>query len=386
MSRLLRPLLVVLLGTGLIGSVVAEAQPRPPGLAAGKDGSAAEKPGGAKGAGRKKFRRPGGGEGEEGGKRVAGMGETFLKQGNFRAAASAFREELKKNPDAVAAHVGLGKALARLGRCGEGLAELWPHVGTKPFGDEAAILASVCSGRLGLMDDALFFARIAAEWDPENPRALTQYALSLADAGDTYTSDKVIGQLEVLPGDKDASLYAKAVLALRRGDIDEFDELTFFWSGDRGSQRDLARLEAQSWLDLGNPVEVVASIRQIKRLQRGRFSTWLRAEATRRLGEPEEALELLNTRNAKLAEGSDSDAVRSRVMVDLGDLAGAQALLEQYPSDVDPEVTASWWYLSRARGDRAAMKDFSALYRAEQTSPERTLGDLIPWVDWPAPR
>lgn len=373
-----RHLWALLVGVGLLGAVVAEArEPAPAGEVKKK----------------KKFRRPGGStddaadEGvDKAGRRVGGMGESFLKQGNFRAAASAFRDELKKNPDAVAAHVGLGKALARMGRCTEGLAELWPHVGTKPFGDEAAILASVCSGRLGLLDDALYFARIGAEWDPDNPRALTQYALTLADMGDLYAADQIIGRLEVLPGPKDASLYAKAVLALRSGDIDAFDQIAWFWPADRASQRDLARLEAQSWLDVGNPIEVVNSIRQIKRMQRGRFSTWLRAEAVRRLGDPEDALDLLDTRNAKLAEGSESDSVRARVLVDLGDLEGAAALLDQYASDIDPEVTASAWYLARARGDRAAMADYARLHRTEESSPRRKLRSLIPWIDWPARR
>ncbi len=378
--RTRRPWLMVLVGIGLLGAVVAEAREPAP---------TAEK-----GEKKKKFRRPGGaatpdpdgGGTEKTGRRVGGMGESFLKQGNFRASASAFRDEITKNPDAIAAHVGLGKALARLGRCDEALSELWPYVGTKPFGDEPAILASVCSGRLGLVDDARYFAQIAAEWDPENPRALTQYALALDDAGDHYASDKVLAQLEVLPGPKDASLYAKAVLALRSGDIDTFDQLTFFWQDDRASQRDLSRLEAQSWLDLGNPIEVVASIRQIKRVQRGRFSTWLRAEAVRRLGEPEEALELLNTRQAKLAEGSDSDAVRARVLVDTSDLEGAAALLAPYVGDVDPEIIASEWYLARARGDRTAMRDYATMYRREQSSPIRKLSSVVPWVDYPVPR
>jgi tetratricopeptide (TPR) repeat protein len=374
-----RGLLAVLLGVGLAAAVVAEAQEPTPAPAGARG---ALRP--ARGAGRAGTPARGKGPrtaaaGAQDSKRVGGIAESFLKQGNFRAAAAGFRQELEKTPDAVAAHVGLGKALARLGRCDEALTELWPQVGTKPFGDEAALLASICSSSLGIEEDALYFAEMAAEMDPGNPRALTQYALVLDKRGDADRAERVIGQLQVLPGPKDASLYARSVLALRAGDIDEFDRLTFFWPDDRSSQRDLQRLEAQSWLDIGDPIQVVSSIKTIQRMRRGRASTWLRAEAVRRMGDPKEASDLLNSRNAREGEGSDSDAVRARVLADLGDLVGAQALIDQYAHEVDPELVASAWYVARSAGDKAAMKDYAAIYHREQVSPLRTLRQLIPW-------
>lgn len=357
-----------------------EGRPRPGGKGPGAKGPGAT--GRAPGAGPRPPRPDvHGGPDKEGDRRRASMGETLLKQGNFRAALSSFEQEIAASPDSVAAHVGRGKALARLGRCGEALTELWQWVGTKPFGDEAALLASVCSSRLGLLDDSLFFSQMAVEIDPENTRALTQYALDLAAVGDLYAADEVIGRLEVVRPDRDASLYVKAVLALRAGDIEEFDRVVFFWPDDRNSQRDLARLEAQSWLDMDDPIQVIASIKQIKRIRRGKTATWLRAEAVRRLDMPEEGLEYLESKNARGGDASDADAVRARVLADLGDLAGAQELVDRYADDVDPDIVATAWYLARKRGDAPAMADYAALYERVRVSPLRDLDQLVPWSE-----
>jgi len=377
----IRPAVVVLVLAGLVGGTLdaaaqqpapaSERRPGPKLGAKGREGVVAPRP------------RPGGKAGADkaGQHRAGGIGESFLKQGNYRAALSAFEQDIAESPDAVAAHVGRGKALARLGRCEESLDELWQWIGTKPFGDEAALLASVCSSRLGLHDDGLFFSAMAAEMDPDNARALTQYALDLATVGDLYTMDRVLGQLVVVRPDRDASLYARAVLALRAGDIDEFDALTFFWPDDRNAQRDLARLEAQAWLDLDDPIQVISSIKQIKRIRRGKTATWLRAEAVRRLDLPDEGLEYLDSRNAGSADTSDADAVRARILADLGDLDAAFALAERYGKDVDPDIVATLWYLNRKRGDAKGMADYAALYEQVRVSPLRDLEQLLPWSE-----
>ena len=102
-------LLPLLLGLALTPSVLAQKAPRAPPAAAPT---------------------PADGEAH---RRIQGAGEASFKQGNYRQAAEAFRKELAENPDSVPAHLGLGRALSRLGRCDKALVEFWPYVGMKAF-------------------------------------------------------------------------------------------------------------------------------------------------------------------------------------------------------------------------------------------------------------
>lgn len=370
MKRVL-PLAAVLLGTGL---ALAEAPTEGP--RAGERGIRARPPA----FGPKTFRQSPPTSDAEGvpDRRQASMADAFLAQGNYRQAIQAYRQEIEADPERVRPHIGLGKALGRLGNCSAALDELWPYVGQRAFGADAAVVASMCSSRLGFEDDALAFARMAAEINPEDPRAVTTLILELDTQGLLEERDNWLGRLQVVRDDRDASQYARAVLAIRRGDIDEFDALAFFWTEDRASRADLARLEAQTWLDLDDPGEVVDSLRKIKRIRRGKFAGWLRAEATRRLGRADEAAELLDSKLLRRTEGLDTDAVRIRVKIDLGDLAGARALLDPYSASDDPEMVATRWYLARATGDRRGMARAAEAYERVRVSPLRRLEHLIP--------
>ena len=65
---------------------------------------------------------------------------------------------------------------------------------------------------------------------------------------------------------------------------------------------------------------MIASVKKIKRLRRGKTTACLRAEATRRLGDADEAEAILASRTVKLAEGNEVDSVKARIRADLGDL------------------------------------------------------------------
>lgn len=360
----------------LLGSGLALAQGPAEGPGAGERGLRARPPA----AGQKNFRRGPAARGAERAtdRRQASMADAFLAQGNYRQAIQAYRQEIEADPERVQPHIGLGKALGRLGNCSEALDELWPYAGQRAFGADAAVVASMCSSRLGFEDDALSFARMAAEINPEDPRAVTTLILELDTQGLLEERDDWLGRLQVVRDDRDASQYARAVLAIRRGDIDEFDAIAFFWTDDRASRADLARLEAQTWLDLDDPGEVVDSVRKIKRLRRGKFAGWLRAEATRRLGRADEAADLLDSKVLKRTEGVDTDAVRIRVKIDQGDLKGARALLEPYSASDDPEMVATRWYLARVTGDQRGMARAAETYERVRVSPLRRLEHLVP--------
>lgn len=319
----------------------------------------------------------------EGGERATApatvaVGNSFLRQGKYRAAASAFRRVLDEHPDASPASVGLGRALARLGRCSDALDELWPQVDSPAFNAEAALAAAACSARLGLADDALYFDRLGVGMNDENGRLLTQYVLDLDTAGLLAERDAALDLLLVANPDRDATAYARAVIALRRGDLDTLDEVIFQWDSDGTNRSERQRLLIQSWLDLDDPAEADRLVRGIRLGDRGVHVRQLRAEALRRLGQADAALAVLDSQVASRAQATDIDAIRARIHADLGRLDDARATLGEYDQTDDPDVLASFWYLAHREGDAPAMARYADAYAKVETSPLRTLAHLLP--------
>lgn len=346
----------------------------------GKRGGGEGKAGGAAGGAA--------GEGKAGGKtgkgKAAGMraarGNMFLRQGSPRAAVASFRKQLEASPDSTALHIGLGKSLARIGRCEEALDHLWPYVGTLPFGSDAALAASTCSSRIGLLDDAVYFDRIAVDLDPTSARALTNLALDLSAAGDEAGAAAALDELLFLRPERDASHYARAVLALRVGDLDLFDSVVEAWERNDGPSLDLRRLQAQAWLDMDNPPAAMEALENVRRMRNGQQVRHLRAEAQRRVGYTDDAAAYLEDRPQSVLEGVDSDAVRVRVHVDQGDLAIAHEVLAGYDVVDDPELIASAWYLAAAEGRASELPALEEAYEQARTSPLRELRHLVPWT------
>lgn len=309
-----------------------------------------------------------------------GMGNAYLREARPVLAAHAFRQQIAVDPDAVAAHVGLGRSLARQGRCTDAMAELAPYEDTTPFGAEVALTAALCSSRLGYLDDALYYDRLAVEIDPDNARAWTNLALDLHEAGDLTGAEEALNRLVVIGREgRDGSLYARAVLALRAGRIEEMDLLLQLWGREDRSNGELRRLLAQSWLDMDDPVAALAVLDSRRRLKRSYQENWLRAEAMRRQGDPAAALHWVDASRLHPFQGSSVDAVRVRALVDLDKLAEASKLAAELTDLADPETVASRWYLARARGDAADMETSAREYAASQPNPLRKLENLVPW-------
>lgn len=311
------------------------------------------------------------------------MGNMFLKQGSPRAAADSYEKQLANNPDAPALHVGLGRAYAKMGRCAEALDHFWPYIGTRPFGGDAALAASTCSSRLGLLDDAIYFDHLALDGKPSSARAWTSLALDLDSLGDTVARDEALEELMLLQKDRDASQYARAVLALRSGDLDTLDLVLNAWEAQEGASLDIRRLQAQAWLDQGNPMLALRTLEGARRLNNGQQVRHIRAEANRRMGYVDDAAAFLEDRAQSVLEGVDSDAVRVRVLVDQGDLAGANTILAEYEGELGAELLASRWYLARAEGRMDALPALEADYNVERASPLRELELLVPWARFP---
>lgn len=303
----------------------------------------------------------------------------FVRSGNDQMAIIAFRKQLQVDPTSVAAHVGLGKALARRGQCVEALEHLEPYEGTTPFTVESALLAALCFNRTGFLVEALHYDRLATEMGPTEARTWTSLALDLDQAGDAVGAAQAFDEIEALASeDKDSTLFARGVLALRRGDIDAFDLVRMEWEREGRMLDELRRLTAQSWLDVGDPQAALDTIMSVRKLRRGTHELVVRAEALRRLGEPDAALRALERRVGGDVDGSPADAVRARAYADQGDLAGAEALVLHYEGALEAEIVATRWYLARLRGDAAAMQEATADYARAMESPLRTLDQLVP--------
>jgi tetratricopeptide (TPR) repeat protein len=309
------------------------------------------------------------------------VADGMLKQGSYRQAAEAYRLEIAKDASSVPSHLGLGRALTRLGRCDLALAEFWPYVGMKAFSSDVALAAAVCSGRLGFSEDALMFSEIAVDRNPKNPAALTNLALTLDTAGRYEELDALLAELSTVRDDRDASYYARAVLALRSGNIQEFDILADEWPTTGETTMTLAALRGQSWLDLDDPLQVSRVMRKIKRLRRPGLARMVSAEAVRREGDTADAKDLLEARNLRYNDSSDSDAIRVRVLADEGDFEGARAILDGYEVGIDADLVASAWYLAWHERDVPQMRAMRDLYLTVRVSPLRNLYKLIP-ITW----
>jgi predicted Zn-dependent protease len=306
-----------------------------------------------------------------------GIAQRLMKSGNANGAVALYRRQVATHPDAPAAHVGLGRALARTGACAEALEHLAPHEDTVPFGVQAALAAAGCAGRLGLHAEALRYDVMAYEQEPENPRVLTNLLLDADTVGDTVWVARALDALDTLETDGDAPWYARAVLALRAGDLDGFDVTLALWERARAGGAQQRQLRARSWLDAGDAVMASVALREVPLFRAGAFARTLHAETARRLGQVPEARAILQVDDDEPFDAAEGDALRARVLVDAGDFDSAEALLARADAG-DGEVAASAWYLARAQGDAVAMARAEALWRVARRSPLRRLEHLVP--------
>lgn len=312
------------------------------------------------------------------GKRPASSGDRLLAAGRYQEAAVAYSVEVQKNPEATAPWVGWGTALSRLGKCSEALEKLSPYAYTRPFKAETALLAARCSSRLGYADDAVYFDTLALERTPGSISARTALAVDLDRAGDYLGRDIVLEQLALVDPDRDASLFAEAAVALRHGDIDTFDMIDLLWRREGRADDELVLLRAISWLDVGDPYRAFTELHKERKVRRSNGERLAIAEALRRMSRPEDALAELDRKLFGRLRGADTDAMRARVLVDLGRDAEANAVLLPWLHTVDEELIASRWYLGRAQGDADAMADAKTRWELARSSPLRVLEQLIP--------
>ncbi|GDX80107.1 hypothetical protein LBMAG42_19180 [Deltaproteobacteria bacterium] len=306
-------------------------------------------------------------------------GNMLLRQGYFRMAVAAFEEAVAASPESPEAHLGLGTAKARLGTCAPALEEFRGWSDSIAFGARVALLAAHCAGRQSHPEEAVSFTLSALEKRPDNRTALARLALDADQLGDAVLRDVAIEYLWYASPDQDESLFAEAALALRHGDLAEFDRYDAMWRREGRASEEMNRMRARSWLDVGDPVEAYVELRKGgSKLKRGADSRLMMSETARRLGQLVDASRALHGRLQGKLSGADADAVQARILVDSGDLEGAAALLKGYELEVDEEMVASRWYLARALGREEEMAAAEVAFAASRMSPLRTLEQYIP--------
>ncbi|MSQ02944.1 MAG: hypothetical protein EXR71_13830 [Myxococcales bacterium] len=355
--------LLFLVGLFLIGAP-ASAGPR----GEGKAGPAAV---GKAGAG-----LPGGGPGRM--RPGIRRGNAMLNSGLPMAAAGAFRDAVLRDPDNAEAHVGLGQARARAGRCGGALEHLLPWTHALAFGPKVAMLTANCLERQGYPQEAVAMDLHALRLRPGMPGALTRLALDADRVGDDVLRQAAIEQLWVADPRRDESIFAEAALALRHGDVDLLDVMARLWAREGRDNDEFDRLDVRAWLDLDDPGTALEVFAKHRRVRRGAAARLLAIEGSRRLGLTSQARASIEAKAFGVLAGSDADVIRIRLSVDEGLLDEAQRLADTLAGERDEELIGSRWYLARARGDRAQLAGLVAEYEAIRTSPLRTLEQLVP--------
>lgn len=307
-------------------------------------------------------------------------GNMLLAQGHFRLAIEAFLAVLNNHPDDAEAHIGLGTARARLGRCGLALDEFMNWDTARAFGPRSALLAARCASDEQDYGTAVAYDLHAQQRRPADLTALGRLALDASRLGDTVLSDMAREYLWYVNPEQDESLYVDAALALRRGDLDEFDVIVALWRHEGRPEAELLRLEAQAWMDVGDPESARATMLSYPKLRRGSEARLILSEATRRSGYPSEARQVLDNKLVVRLIGADADSIRARTLIDEGDLPGATELLADYADETSQEVVAARWYLAKARGDTAAMAVEAAQFETVRESPRQTLEQYLPVV------
>ncbi len=305
-------------------------------------------------------------------------GNAMLNSGMPMAAAGAFRDALERDPDNAEAHVGLGQSRARAGRCAAALEHLLPWTHALAFGPKAAMLTANCLERQGRVEEAIAMDLHALTLRPAMPGALTRLVLDADRIGDDALRQVALEHLWIVDPRRDESIFAEAALALRHGDLEVLDIMATLWAREGRDNDEFDRLQARSWLDLDDPVTALDVFAKHRRVRRGASARLLAIEASRRLGLTSQARAAIEGKAFGALTGLDADVVRIRLAVDEGALDEARRLADELGNESDEELIASRWYLARAGGDTAHATELAAQYEAVQTSPIRSLDQLVP--------
>lgn len=319
------------------------------------------------------------------------VGLKRMRSGQYNLAIDRFNLELSVDPNSTPARRGLALSLAGARRCDEALPHLVDLRHLEVWDVDMAVAEGNCALRTGDVSRAEVAFAEAALLEPTDPDAW--FGLSTARAAMADWD----GFPEAREGLDETAWKARRVGTLGAvsdawawrtvGGDDAWDALAALkdtidvYQGEaRAARVEWLTIEGELWMDLGDPITAEETFGRgaTLALRAPRVGS-LRAEARRRMGSPAEALEILDNGRARRGEHYVKDAVRARILADLGRVDEAEAELAALSGDL-PEVAASRWYLARHRGDDVGMARWEAAWRRLVPPPEQSLDQLIPWV------
>lgn len=313
----------------------------------------------------------------------AKMAEARLAGGRPLLAADMARKCLDHRPDADACERVLLRSLAAAGRCDDALPGIQARRSAYDWDAELALAEGMCLLRRGDPHTAREAFAEAISFKEKDPLYGLEYGLTSIRLGDL---DEAMAAKELILQYSDADWMADALdlwAAAWRGDPDlDFlvqQGLAAGISRGRPYAVQVALIDCERWLDLGDPVQADdAARRGIKFTNQATRLLACRAEAVRRQGWIDEAWDLVSRPWNEIADTPALDAVKARILVDRGDFAEAARLLSGLAED--PEAVAARWYLARARGDTAAA---DALRRRWTSGPRPVLRQLDAYLPIP---
>lgn len=315
-----------------------------------------------------------------------------LTAGQYALAEDRFRVELEADPASPKARRGLALALAGRRNCDEALPELVALRAMAQWDVDLAVAEGNCALRGGDASRAEVAFEEAVLLDPADADAWYGLASSRMQIDDWDGFAHAIDGLEdsawASPRAMIMSATAQAWAVRPYGGDDAWDALAALHDtleAARGEARaalvDAYTIEGELWLDVGDPIAAEEAFGHgaARALRAPRVGA-LKAEATRRFGDPIEAQRLLVEGRARRGEHLVKDVVGARLAIDAGRLDEAREALATMPTD-DVDVCATLWYLHRAEGaSNDVLAEDEARWRRARPAPEARLEQLIPWV------
>jgi tetratricopeptide (TPR) repeat protein len=311
--------------------------------------------------------------------------QRLLVSGQYRAATQEFRGVIDEHPEHPGAWVGLARARAGLGDCDRTVEILsqWRHAGA--YNARAALAEGWCWYRLGEMSQAQETALDVIRLKPNLGPGWYLLALASQALGDEVGWETAIEGLDVLERGDVMIALAEGWRAMEEGDEEalalasrELEELAK--ANPRSAiQAQIAMLDAQRWLDLGDPVRAEDALHDVTGQDDEQVrALLLRAEAIRRQGNSIRASRYLQSPSVRARTSPIPRAVRLRTLVDMGVLDVPRERLPELIASPHPEDVATGWYVARALGDEALTARFAAEWARVNTNPDRSLEQLIP--------
>lgn len=302
------------------------------------------------------------------------------------------QQALQADPSNVQARARYAQALSEQGACRLTLDQL-DILRQSPDGwdSQTATLEGTCWLRLGhfslaetALDEAIFL-------DSGNAIARLRRAELSIMQGDWANVEEQQSALALLK-QTDRILWMlslETLLATGEGDL-QAETLMFRESANSSGATRASKVgiiyDGRGWLRDGHPEAAVDVFGDVLNQNINLWQASLyRIEAYRRAGQQQKAQEILERSLILRIDWAIKDAFAARVLVDLGRLDDAAALMDGLEMSSLLEVIESRWYLAHARGDVDAMGYHAALWETRNLAPGRSLNDLLPTASGETP-